>query len=119
MNKILIMMLLAVCTLQCATVERSWRAKGMTTPAGSPLAYQASTTYAIHLFCGWRPLVGDASVDGAMQNFVSDARQAGALKYEVSNVDQNSLCDSVFGITIIPLIFSPTITTIYGPIYSR
>ncbi|HBS05321.1 MAG TPA: hypothetical protein DEA96_10165 [Leptospiraceae bacterium] len=91
----------------------------MSTPNGRPSNFQATTNYAIHLACGYIPLWGDASMEGSLKGFTEKAREGGAAKYEITNVEAENYCMGLLGLTILPIIITPMKTTVYGHTYAR
>lgn len=101
----------------CTTVDHGRRFNGVSTAEGRPLAYQATTTYAIHLFCGYIPFIGDASMEGSVDQYTQKAREIGGARVAISNVDAVNYCTGVLGFTIIPIFVTPMQTTIYGEVH--
>lgn len=104
---------------RCTTVDRGWNTNGLATPGGRPRTFQATTTFAIHLGCGYVPLWGDASIEGSIAQYTGKAREVGAVRYEITNVEAENYCMGILGLTILPIIITPMKTTVYGHTYSR
>jgi len=109
--------LFALLSGACTTVDHGRRFNGVSTTEGRPLAYQATTTYAIHLLCGALPFIGDASIEGSMDQYTQKAREIGGNRISVSNVDTENYCTGVLGFTIFPIFVTPMQTTIYGEVH--
>jgi hypothetical protein len=112
--KIAAALVAAVSIAACSSTSVGKRFNGVESTSGRPAQFQNTTNYAVHLFCGVAPLIGDATVDGAMADFTADARKAGGSRMEITNVSALNLC------LILPpfsLILTPTITDIYGFVY--
>lgn len=116
---LLSIILIGTSFVACTTVDRGWSRNGMITPAGRPSSFQSTTTWAIHLGCGYFPFWGDASMEGSVKSFTEKAREIGAAKFEITNVDAENYCMGILGLTILPIIITPMKTTIYGHTYPR
>ena len=58
-------------------------------------------------------------MEGSVKSFTEKAREIGAAKFEITNVDAENYCMGILGLTILPIIITPMKTTIYGHTYPR
>ncbi len=98
----------------CSTSSVATNFSGNVTPEGRPKAYVNTTNYALHVLFGYRPLVGDASVEGSVSEFTRETRERGSSKSEITNMTATNLW------WIFPpfsFILTPMISDTYGYAY--
>ena len=76
---------LCVTLSACSLTQEAKHFNGLTTPSGSPATYQVTTNYALHLLFGWKPLLGNASVDRTIGDFTAAARKQGGSRFRVAD----------------------------------
>lgn len=108
-----LVLLVVASTANCASTSTGAKFNGTNNPNGSPVVFQNTTNYAVHLLFGKFPLLGNASVEGSVDSFTKASRKNGNT-VEITNMSQTA-----FWIVLPPFSFilTPVITDTYGYVY--
>lgn len=116
-HRLRVLTVLAVAALflgACSTTSVASKFNGGVTPQGRPKAYLNTTNYALHVLFGYRPVLGDASVEGSVDEFTKEARQRGSATTEITNMRATNLWWVFPPFTF---ILTPMISDTYGYAY--
>ena len=86
MDRVLKVSFILACTLllcaACSTTRRATNFNGLSTPGGKPIAHLNTSNLALHLLVT-RPLLGDATLEGTVDDFTKAAKQENAGKIQI------------------------------------
>lgn len=86
MNRVLTMSLTLACTIMlcasCSTTRKATNFNGLSTPDGKPISHLNTSNIAIHLLAT-QPLVGNASLEGTVDDFTRAAKEENATKVRI------------------------------------
>ena len=81
-------LMLACAALLCASCSTTHMAKNsaIDSPGGTPIAHLNTSNFALHLFCS-QPLLGNATLQGTVDDFVNAAHEEKATKVRIVQSD--------------------------------
>lgn len=103
--------LVMLCT-SCTTTRRATTFNGISTPDGKPIAHLSTSNMAIH-FLATQPLLGNATLDGTLDDFTRAAREENATKVRIV---QSSVMNWWFIFPPFSFVLTPVSSNVAGDV---
>lgn len=110
----LVFAVLALFVAGCNTTVQGREFNGLETPEGPAIAHQSTHIWALHLFGGRIPMIGDATIPNVVEEFTEEAKRAGASRVRIVRSNQYPVW---FAFPPISFLVTPVVTTVAGDVY--